>query len=124
MSEKNDLGRIYGGYYTQDDIRELVRYGAERYVTLVPEIEMPFHAGAAITAYPKLGFDPDALAALPVDPAPRQSGQLSRAQILYSRFHEKCSQRSDWTLSQPLISTSEVTKLTPIVGMKFQKCRN
>ncbi len=76
MSEKNDLGRIYGGYYTQDDIRELVRYGAERYVTLVPEIEMPFHAGAAITAYPKLGFDPDTLAKLPVDQRRAKAGNL------------------------------------------------
>ena len=59
-----DKGRIYGGYYTQNDIRELVRYAAERHVTLVAEIEMPYHTGAAIVAYPKLGFDPEKLAAL------------------------------------------------------------
>lgn len=64
MSQRNDKGRIYGGYYTQEDIRELVQYGAERHVTLVPEIEMPFHAGAAIVAYPRLGFDPEKLNAL------------------------------------------------------------
>jgi hexosaminidase len=64
MSQRNDKGRIFGGYYTQEDIRELVRYGAARYVTLVPEIEMPFHAGSAIVAYPELGFDPEKLKAL------------------------------------------------------------
>jgi hexosaminidase len=64
MSQLNDKGRIYGGYYTQEDIRELVQYGAARYVTLVPEIEMPFHAGSAIVAYPKLGFNPEKLEAL------------------------------------------------------------
>ncbi len=64
MSQLNDKGRIYGGYYTQEDIRELVQYGAARHVSLVPEIEMPFHAGSAIVAYPKLGFDPNKLGAL------------------------------------------------------------
>ncbi|MEI6654545.1 MAG: family 20 glycosylhydrolase [Verrucomicrobiota bacterium] len=41
-------------FYRQDDIRELVAYAASRYVTLVPEIEMPGHSGAATTAYPEL----------------------------------------------------------------------
>lgn len=65
MEQKRDQARLYGGFYTQDDIRELVRYAADRHVTLVPEIEMPHHTGAAIVAYPELGFDPGALAALP-----------------------------------------------------------
>ena len=41
----------YGGFYTQDDIRELVSYAKARYITLVPEIEMPGHSGAARSAY-------------------------------------------------------------------------
>ena len=45
----------YGGYYTQDDIRAIVRYASERFITIVPEIEMPGHAQAAIAAYPQLG---------------------------------------------------------------------
>jgi hexosaminidase len=45
----------YGGFYTQDEIREIVRYAAERYVTVVPEIDMPGHMQAAIAAYPSLG---------------------------------------------------------------------
>jgi hexosaminidase len=44
----------YGGYYTQEDIREIVRYAAERFITIVPEIEMPAHATAVITAFPEL----------------------------------------------------------------------
>jgi len=47
--------RNYGGFYTQDEVRDIVRYAAERYVTVVPEIEMPGHAQAAIAAYPELG---------------------------------------------------------------------
>lgn len=45
----------HGGFYTQDDVREIVAYAADRFVTIVPEIEMPGHAQAAISAYPYLG---------------------------------------------------------------------
>ncbi len=48
-------GRPHGGFYTQDDLREIVAYAAERHVTVVPEIETPGHAQAAIAAYPELG---------------------------------------------------------------------
>ena len=48
-------GQRHGGFYTQDDIREIVAYAAERYVNVVPEIEMPGHSQAAIAAYPALG---------------------------------------------------------------------
>lgn len=44
-----------GGYYTQDDIREVVSYAAARFITVLPEIEMPGHSSAAIAAYPQLG---------------------------------------------------------------------
>ena len=44
----------YGGYYTQDEIREVVQYAKERFVTVVPEIEMPGHSVAALAAYPEL----------------------------------------------------------------------
>jgi hexosaminidase len=48
-------GRPHGGFYTQDDVREIVAYARDRFVTIVPEIEMPGHAQAAIAAYPELG---------------------------------------------------------------------
>jgi len=48
----------YGGYYTQDQIRDVVKYAADRYITIVPEIEMPGHSEAALAAYPELSCDP------------------------------------------------------------------
>jgi hexosaminidase len=47
----------HGGYYTRDDVREIVEYAKERFINVVPEIEMPGHAVAAIAAYPSLGVD-------------------------------------------------------------------
>lgn len=46
----------HGGYYTQDEMRELVRYAAERGVTVVPEIEFPAHSEEVVAAYPWLGY--------------------------------------------------------------------
>ena len=46
---------MYGGFYTQKDIREVVAYAAERHITIIPEIDMPGHMVAALTAYPELG---------------------------------------------------------------------
>ncbi len=48
-------GKQYGGYYTQEEIREVVRYAQKRHVTIIPEIEMPGHASAALATYPELG---------------------------------------------------------------------
>ncbi|MGW8062892.1 beta-N-acetylhexosaminidase [Streptomyces ziwulingensis] len=47
--------RPHGGFYTQDDIREIVAYAAERHITVVPEIDVPGHSQAAIAAHPELG---------------------------------------------------------------------
>jgi len=48
----------YGGFYTQDQIRDVVKYAAARYINIVPEIEMPGHSQAALAAYPELSCDP------------------------------------------------------------------
>lgn len=48
-------GEKHSGYYTQDDIREVVKYAQERHITIIPEIEMSGHSSAAIAAYPYLG---------------------------------------------------------------------
>ncbi len=48
-------GTPYGGYYTQKQVRDVVAYAAERFIVVVPEIEMPGHASAALAAYPFLG---------------------------------------------------------------------
>lgn len=48
-------GKEYGGFYTQDEIRDVVAYAAQRHITIIPEIDMPGHQLAALTAYPELG---------------------------------------------------------------------
>ena len=53
-SPVND-GIRYGGYYTQEQIRDIVRYAAERFITIIPEIDMPGHMLGALAAYPELG---------------------------------------------------------------------
>jgi len=61
---QNPLHRTYdgiphGGFYTQEDVKEIVQYAAERFINVVPEIEMPGHARAALAAYPQLGNFPE-----------------------------------------------------------------
>ncbi|MES2108504.1 MAG: family 20 glycosylhydrolase [Bacteroidota bacterium] len=52
-------GQDYTGFYTQDQIRDVVKYAAARYINIVPEIEMPAHSDAALRAYPELMCTPD-----------------------------------------------------------------
>ncbi len=49
----------YGGFYTQAEVKEIVKYASDRYITVIPEIEMPGHSSAAIAAYPQLSCFPD-----------------------------------------------------------------
>jgi hexosaminidase len=56
---KGNDGIHYGGYYTQDEIKDVIAYAAKRYITIIPEIEMPGHSSAAIAAYPYLSCFPD-----------------------------------------------------------------
>lgn len=55
---END-NKEYGGFYTQEEIKEIVAYAADRHITVIPEIEMPGHSSAAIAAYPELSCFPD-----------------------------------------------------------------
>ena len=59
--------RLYGGFYSQDDVRRIVAHAAERNITIVPEIDMPGHASAAIVAYPQLGVTDHPPTAVPSD---------------------------------------------------------
>jgi len=52
-------GIRHGGFYTQEQIKEVVDYAAKRYVTIIPEIEMPAHSMALLAAYPELGTEPN-----------------------------------------------------------------
>jgi hexosaminidase len=55
-----DEPKNYGGFYTQEDIRELVQYAAERFVNILPEIDVPGHSLAAVVSYPELSCTPEA----------------------------------------------------------------
>jgi len=61
--------RLYGGVYTQDEVRDIVAYAAARNIGVVPEIDVPGHASAAIAAYPELGVTDVPGAAVPAVPA-------------------------------------------------------
>ncbi len=58
-SDQKYDGKPYEGFYTQEDIKEVLKYAEERFVNVIPEIEMPGHALAALAAYPQLGNNPD-----------------------------------------------------------------
>lgn len=58
-----------GGYYTQDEVKDVVKYAADRHITVVPEIEMPGHSSAAIAAYPWLSCFPDEDTKIPSHPS-------------------------------------------------------
>ena len=53
--------RNYGGFYTQEDIKELVKYGQERFINIMPEIDVPGHSMAAVASYPELSCTPEAV---------------------------------------------------------------
>jgi hexosaminidase len=55
-----DEPRNYGGFYTQDDIRELVKYAQDRFIDIMPEVDIPGHSMAAIVSYPELSCTPGA----------------------------------------------------------------
>lgn len=76
LRHRDGTGPRCFGFYTQDDMRQIVRYAAERHITVVPEIEMPFHTGAAIVAYPELGIAPGRLVPLPIEQRWRKTSGL------------------------------------------------
>lgn len=67
IDPKTGKPRLHGGFYTQEQARDIVAYAAARNVRVVPEIEMPGHASAAIAAYPELGVPPNKVTAVPSD---------------------------------------------------------
>lgn len=52
-------GIKHGGYYTQEEIKDVINYAAKRYITIIPEIEMPAHSMAVLAAYPEFGTEPN-----------------------------------------------------------------
>ena len=75
----NDNQR-YGGFYTQEEVKEVVRYAAQRFITVIPEIEMPGHSGAAIAAYPWLSCFPEEGTVVPHHPS-NQTKKIGGKQV-------------------------------------------
>ncbi|MHC4243621.1 MAG: beta-N-acetylhexosaminidase [Planctomycetota bacterium] len=77
LASNRDRSGGNGGFYTQEEIRDLVRYARKRHITIVPEIEMPYHAGAAINAYPYIGINPARVEGMSLDKRWAALGGLS-----------------------------------------------
>jgi hexosaminidase len=75
----------YGGFYTQDEVREVVAYASKRYITVIPEIEMPGHGSAAIAAYPWLSCFPNEKTNIP-DSLLSEEGKKSNGKLVYEKW--------------------------------------
>ena len=101
------------GYYTQEQVKDIVKYAADRFITVIPEIEMPGHSSAAIAAYPQLSCFPDE----PTEPAknvtawagPRTGKQVQQAWGVYKDVY--CP--SDYTFKFLQDVLDEVIQLFP-----------
>ena len=78
----------YGGFYTQAQIKEIVQYAADKYITVIPEIEMPGHASAAIASYPQLSCFPNEDIQVPVDCAWNGSRKSKQVQQTWGVFED------------------------------------
>jgi hexosaminidase len=78
----------YGGYYTQAQIKELVKYASDRYVEVIPEIELPGHSSAAIAAYPELSCFPDSSTKVPAKIAWNGSTKGKQVQQTWGVFED------------------------------------
>lgn len=84
----NDNTR-YGGFYTQEEVKEIVRYAADRHITVMPEIEMPGHASAAIASYPWLSCFPEKPTVIPRNtPATGGNQGIKRVQETWGVFED------------------------------------
>ncbi len=82
---KGSDNQRYGGFYTQDQIRDVVAYASARYITIIPEIEMPGHGSAAIAAYPWLSCFPDEKTNIP-DSILSDDGKKANGKIVYEKW--------------------------------------
>jgi hexosaminidase len=92
----------HGGFYTQEQIKEVVKYAADRYITVIPEIEMPGHASAAIAAYPQLSCFPDEKTVIP-------DNMISKTSILRQAQGGKKLVQETWGVFEDVFCPSEYT---------------
>ena len=78
----------YGGFYTQNQIKEIVKYATDRYVEVIPEIELPGHSSAAIAAYPELSCFPDSSTKAPAKIAWNGSTKGKQVQQTWGVFED------------------------------------
>ena len=92
----------HGGFYTQEQIKEVVKYAADRYITVIPEIEMPGHASAAIAAYPQLSCFPDEKTAIP-------DNMISKTSTLRQSQGDKKLVQETWGVFEDVFCPSDYT---------------
>ena len=103
---------VYGGYYTQDQIKEVVKYAADRFVEVIPEIELPGHSSAAIAAYPELSCFPEESTKHPAKTAWSGSTEGKQVQQVWG-VHEDVYVPSDNTFTFLQNVLNEVITLFP-----------
>ncbi|HYC40291.1 MAG TPA: family 20 glycosylhydrolase [Chitinophagaceae bacterium] len=109
----------YGGFYTQDEIRQVVSYAAQRHITVVPEIEMPGHCSAAIASYPFLSCFPSEPTKIPANMiskrsvAEQASGRVKLVQETWGIFEDVFCAGKDSTFEFLQNVLDEVLELFP-----------
>ena len=109
----------HGGFYTQEQIKEVVKYAAERFITVVPEIEMPGHCSAAIAAYPWLSCFPTEPTKIPANMISKRSvdeqakGRIKLVQETWGVFDDVYCAGKDSTFSFMQDVLDEVLALFP-----------
>lgn len=103
---------VYGGFYTQEQVKDVVKYAAERYIDIIPEIEMPGHSSAAIAAYPQLSCFPDESSAIPANTAWAGTRTGKQVQQSWGVFEDVlCPSEYTFTFLEDVLD--EVMKLFP-----------
>jgi hexosaminidase len=109
----NDNTR-HGGYYTQEEVRDIIQYAANRHITVVPEIEMPGHASAAIAAFPYLSCFPEEPTVMPrTKPASGGYQGIKKVQETWGVFDDVFCAGNDSTFSFLEGVMDEVVELFP-----------
>ena len=116
---QSNTNQSYGGFYTQEEIKEVVRYAASRYIEVIPEIEMPGHSSAAIAAYPQLSCFPKLPTEIPNSPLSDRSkeqmknGRIKIVQETWGVFDDVFCAGNDSTFLFLQDVIDEVTALFP-----------
>ena len=111
--------KVHGGYYTQDEIREVVKYAAERFIDVIPEIEMPGHSSAAIAAFPWLSCFPQKPTLIPASmisarsQKEQENGRIKLVQETWGVFDDVYCAGNDSTFIFLQHVIDEVSELFP-----------